>query len=75
MISVEPTKLDLNAQYICLGRICLHLTLLIRYFMLTVEFWGIPRIRWLTILLSYPSCSLNRPLNWIHLISLDEKRG
>ena len=55
MISVGPTKVDLNTHDIHLGQIYFNSTLLIRYFELTAKSWGIPGIRWPTILLSSPT--------------------
>ena len=54
-ITVRPTKFDLSAHDIRLGRIYFHLTLLIRCFVLTDDSWGILGIRWPTILLSLPA--------------------
>ena len=56
MISVGPTKVDLNTHDIRLGQKYFHSTLLLRYlFELTAKSWGIPGIRWPTILLSFPN--------------------
>ena len=41
-ITVGPTKVDLNTHDIRLGQIYFHLTLLIRYFVLTDEVLGDP---------------------------------